>query len=279
MPRRITLTEQYRKTWAAQFLNWAMAETAVSARGLSAEIALSGSRLADRRAAIAAYRAGRRIMTADTAARTGMALNRLGAPWASSGLALYGCAYFGEWVRYLACLRRESYPAAIIATFATSDIGNPMHRLLSVPTEGLPEETNAMIQVLHRDVPLSHLSRLDERVLERATRRWFRNEANTDLLVRTALAIDRGHDSPHLAENLCVSLALSAASTIEPSDNLATRKLFDMMYEAYYRRLPMFRPLGWPQPPEVRSWPNLTVGELDAALDTHLPPRAERQGR
>jgi hypothetical protein len=275
MPRRITPTEQYRKAWTAQFLDWAMAETAVSTRALSIEIALSGSRLADRRASIGAYRAGHRIMTVDTAARVGLALNRLGAPWASSGLALYGCAYFGEWVRYLACLRRESYLAAIIATFATSDIGNPTHRLLSVPSPGLPEETNAMIHALHRDVPLSHLSRLDEAVLERATRRWFRNEAKTDILVRTALAIDCGHDAPYLAENLCVSLAVSAASTMEPGDDLAARRLFDMMYEAYYRRLPMFRPLGWPQPPEVRSWANLTVGELDAALDAHLPPRGE----
>lgn len=277
LPRRITPTEKYRRGLAAAFLDWVIPEAGLSVSALSKALSRGGSRRTDRRATIGAYRARKRLMTASVAAEVGDALRRLGVVYLNVGVALYGCGYFGEWVRYIVCLRRESYPAAIVETFATPDIGSPMQRALGTPTPGLPDETNAIIQTLYHDVPRSNLSRIADDVLDRASKRWFRGEANADPLVHAALAVDKGHDAPYLPENLCISLAISALSQIRDENDVpAQQQLFHMMYEAYYRRLPMLRPLGWPQPAEVRNWPNLTVGELEAALDNFLPaPRYE----
>jgi len=126
-------------------------------------------------------------------------------------------------------------------------------------------------------VSLRIWSRLDRATLTAAAEHWLKGETGGSV-VKAALLIERADDLGYdVREHMCVSLAINAMSALLKGDDIEARPLFEMLYEAYGRRLPMFRPAGL-LPRDYAIPTSLTVGYLEVILDRFLldEPRGSR---
>ena len=240
MARRVTDTDQQRRWWTADFLKRTIADTALSVYALAQ--AYRGASGGDVRSAVRAYRDGARTISAVPAFALGEAFRRCGVPWLNGGVSLYACGHFGEWVRYVECLRRHSYPAAMIATFAPPVLGNPMTRAMAEPAAALPERLNTEILVLFRESPRAHLARITPDVLDAAADDWMQGKGMVSVVTAALLLDDRADVSWDLREKMCVSLAVASLAAVRVEDDINAIPLYTALYEAYFRRIPLFRP-------------------------------------
>jgi len=267
MARRVTDTDQKRRWWTADFLKRTLAETGLTLYAVAH--AYRGAGRGDVRSAVRRYRDGVRTISAVPAFALGEAFRQCGVLWLNGGVSLYACGHFGEWVRYVECLRRHSYPAAMVATFAPPVLGNPMTRAMAEPAAALPEHLNAEILMLFRESPRAHLARLTPDILDPAANDWTQGKGMGGVVTAALLLDDRADVNWDLREKMCVSLAVASLAAVRVEDDINAIPLYTALYEAYFRRIPLFRPDRL-QVGAFAPKADLNTDDLDQLLEPHF---------